>query len=104
MFKVTLSVYLWDSHSELEASRWVNFYKELELPFAPFPGLELSFPLERPVRLRRVSWDTEGRSFRCTGEDFCLDAASLEAPDFDEWIEEAESNGWRVEGPHAKQR
>ncbi|MDB5898277.1 MAG: hypothetical protein JWP41_1879, partial [Ramlibacter sp.] len=53
MFKVNLSMYLWDSYSlDSSTQRAVLYRHDLELPFVPAAGLELQFPLERPRRLK----------------------------------------------------
>lgn len=47
MYNVILLLYIWDSHNLEESRNWTLAYKKIEMPFIPFIGLEIDFPLER---------------------------------------------------------
>lgn len=99
MYKVHLQLYIWNSYSIEKSANWVVAYKTIEIPFPPFIGLELNFPLERCQVIKKVAWNIENGSFRCTLEDK-LSLSGIDDPVFDEWIEYYEENKWIVLGPY----
>jgi len=85
-FKVNVSLSIWSHEesvvqayldldddmprSDLESDPSVTILrKELELPFAPFPGLELQTEDWECGQLEFVKWDEENWEFRCTVSD-----------------------------------
>lgn len=99
MYKVNLQLEIWDSYSIEESENWVVAYKQIELPFTPFIGLEINFP--RGQRIKNIRWNVEGGSFTCSLEDqYCLNG--IDDPVFDEWIEYYRKNEWLLNGPFPK--
>ncbi|MCL1088846.1 hypothetical protein L2744_04330 [Shewanella profunda] len=72
----------------------VSFYKDIQLPFAPFEGLSLSVA---PKPVCRVSWDIKESRFTCHIEDqeFSFDDVFL---DLEFLAAQAKENGWNGSG------
>jgi len=96
-------MYVWDSTNEQAADNYAVFSKELELPFAPFNGLEIGFPSTRGWRVKSVCWLVETCTFLCFIEDLFTNSYELDELTFEEWIETLASDGWSCFGPHPKQ-
>lgn len=101
MYIVNLLLYIWDSSSLNDSKNWAVAYKNIEMPFIPFNGVEINFPLERGQKIKSIRWNVENNTFSCTLEDefSCFGA---DEPLFDEWIQYYEKHGWSIEGPHPK--
>ncbi|MCR4532591.1 hypothetical protein [Acinetobacter venetianus] len=101
MYNVNLLLYIWDSHNLEESRNWALAYKKIEMPFIPFIGLEIDFPLERNQKIKSIRWSMESDSFTCTlGNEYSL--YGVDDPMFEEWIEYYKDHGWSIEGPYPK--
>jgi hypothetical protein len=69
----------------------------VELPPAPYVGMEVRTG-RNFLKLDRISWDAEEQKFSCTATPSFLDRMSIDSPDFDEWIEWQEHDGWKLRG------
>lgn len=98
MFKVFLIKVVWNDECIDSSSVWASLHREVALPFAPFVGLDINFPMERAWRLRSVSWDLEAQAFHCHVEDQFIDL--FDESDFDEWIESLVETGWHLVGKY----
>lgn len=102
MNKVHLSMYVWDNEDLELSQKWTLLTWQVELPFAPFVGLEIQLPLQRAWRLRSVCWNVEKMYFHCNCEDLFTDPLSTDGLDCDEWIRKLTAAGWKAEGPYPK--
>ncbi|MDS7924945.1 hypothetical protein [Acinetobacter sp. V115_6] len=74
-------------------------YKKIEMPFIPFIGLEIDFPLERKQKIKSIKWSMESNSFFCTLQDE-FSRCGIDDPMFDEWLEYYKDHEWSIEGPY----
>lgn len=103
MFQVHVYLYVWDSANLELSENWAAFHKRIELPFAPFIGLEIKLPLDTMgCRIESVSWDVEGGFFRCKAEDLFANTVELDQPVFEEWLEDLAETGWTSDGIRPK--
>lgn len=56
MFKVAFHKYVFDSDREDSEARFVVLSREEVLPFAPVPGQEIQWPLERAQKILASTW------------------------------------------------
>ncbi|WP_349278728.1 hypothetical protein [Polaromonas hydrogenivorans] len=96
MFKVTIIKNIWDSQSPVDSARFAALERRQELPFAPYPGLELFWGLERPHRVVNVRWEIQNTIFVCKVEDEFPNELDVDGLDFDELVEAAQLNDWAL--------
>ncbi|MCH7332637.1 hypothetical protein [Acinetobacter modestus] len=101
MHNVNLLLYIWDRQTLEESNNWVLAYKKIEMPFIPFVGLEIDFPLERNQKIKSIKWSMENNSFSCILENE-FSSYGINDPIFEEWLEYYENHEWSIEGPYAK--
>lgn len=104
MFKVIFQKYVFDSDHEDSEARFAVLFREEVVPFAPQPGQEIQWPLERSQKIVGSTWSTEHQSFRCRVEDEYTVNFRLDAPDFDEYLEDAPERGWKITSTYPAQR
>ena len=103
MFKANMDMYVWDGASQELSKTYSVFYKQgIELPFAPYAGLEIRFPLEREWRIKNVTWVVDEHFFVCHLEDQFTNHPGIDEPTFEEFAEGLEENGWSSNGPYPK--
>jgi hypothetical protein len=96
MFNVAFQKYVFDAERDDPKARFAVLTREESLPFAPLPGQEIQWPLERSQKILTSVWSTEHQGLRCRVEDECTVNRQIEAPDFDEYLEDAPERGWTV--------
>jgi hypothetical protein len=96
MFKVTFVKYIFDSDHDDAKARFAVLSREEVLPFVPQVGIEIMWPLEKTQEIVECAWRTEHDDFRCRVEDFYAVNFSLDAPDFDEYLDDSPERGWAV--------
>ena len=96
MYSTVFIKYVFDSDHEDTDARFAVLTREELLPFAPQPGQEVQWPLERSQKILSSTWSTEHKGFRCRVEDECTVNIQLDAPDFDEYLEDAPERGWKI--------
>lgn len=101
MHNVNLLLYIWDRQTLEESNNWALAYKKIEMPFIPFVGLEIDFPLERNQKIKSIKWSMESNSFSCILENE-FSRYGIDDPMFEEWLEYYENHEWSIEGPYAK--
>lgn len=101
MYKVHLLLHIWDSQTLDQSKNWAVAYKKIEMPFIPFIGLEIDFPLERNQKIKSIKWSMESNSFSCTLQDE-FSRCGIDDPMFDEWLEYYKDHEWSIEGPYPK--
>ncbi|MEO4187468.1 hypothetical protein ABH305_16595 [Acinetobacter pittii] len=99
--KVHLLLYIWDRQNLDQSNNWAVAYKTIEMPFIPFIGLEIAFPLERNQKIKSIKWSMESNSFSCTLQDE-FSRCGIDDPMFDEWLEYYKDHEWFIEGPYPK--
>jgi len=101
MHKVHLLLYIWDSQTLDQSKNWAVAYKKIEMPFIPFIGLEIDFPLERNQKIKSIKWSMESNSFSCTLQDE-FSRCGIDDPMFDELLEYYKDHRWSIEGPYSQ--
>ena len=104
MHKTVFIKYVYDAEHADSKARFAVLTREAELPFAPVPGQEIQWPLIRSQKLVQCIWDVERQSFRCQVENDYTVNARVDAPDFDETVEQAPEDGWSVSAVHPASR
>lgn len=102
MYKVAFVKYVLDSDRDDTKARFAVLQREEELPFPPYPGLEMQWPMIRPQKVVSCTWSTEHGRFTCKVEDEYTVNLDIDAPDFDEAVEQAEDEGWTVPSIYPK--
>lgn len=97
MFKVFFHKYVFDADREDPEARFAVLTREESLPFAPSPGHEILWPLEKSQKIIASVWSTEHGGFRCRVQDVFTVSIRLDDPDFDEYLEDAPERGWKIE-------
>jgi len=70
--------------------------REEALPFAPCPGHEFLWEDGPPQKVRAATWNIGDACFSCMVEDTFVDPFSIDAPEFEELVEEAKKSGWTL--------
>lgn len=104
MHKVFISTYIWNDLDQESATQWAALDKSLELPFAPFIGLEIVFDTAIRLKLERISWIVEDNCFHCAASDRYIDPLETERLGFKELIEIFTSNQWQLTGPYPNEQ
>ena len=80
----------WRAHLPPQSPRAAHLCADLELPFAPYPGLSLGKDSWDSGPLKKVRWDDKLQIFIClVAEVYAADGAA-----FDAQIEQDIKNGW----------
>ena len=96
MYRVTFHKYVFDAERDDPDAQFAVLTREESLPFAPVPGQEIQWPLERSQKILASAWSTEHGGFRCRVEDEYTVSLRIDGPDFDEYLEDAPGRGWTV--------
>ena len=102
MYKILISLCLWDQQTVERSSKWCEFDCQIELPFPPFLGLELILPSQRPRAIKNVCWSVEKECFFCRLQDAFTDTFNVDSFTFEEQIERLVSASWASDGPYPK--
>ena len=104
MFNVAFLKYVFDSDRDDPNARFAVLSREEMLPFAPQPGIEIQWSLERPQKVITSTWNAEYSGFRCRIEDDYADNFSIDEPNFDGCLDDAPERGWKVESVYPAQK
>ena len=96
MFNVVFIKQIFDAEEASPDVRFAVLQRKEQLPFAPVPGHAFFWNTDRAQKLVSVTWDFSGSNFSCNVEDEFPDNYSPDGFDFEELVENAQSNGWTL--------
>lgn len=89
-YKVKLVLYIYNkSWTKCTAGS-----KEVEFPFAPYEGLEITDKTKFTYKLKSVTWSIDEQYFRCIIEDQEIDNIDLAPIDMNFLVSQARASGW----------
>lgn len=95
MFKAIFCKSIWDGDSPESSTTLALLQREETLPFAPTPGLEISWH-GVPQALMTARWETAESRFVCTMKDECRHSIGADTYDFELLLQFAIKNGWSI--------
>ena len=105
MYKIYFSTLVWDNENIEISSNWSEFTWQIDLPFVPFVGLDMQFPLLRTWKLKSVAWSIDNNYFACRCEDIFTDPLSeYDGHTFEQWVERLKSAGWKSDGAYPNEK
>jgi len=96
MFKVLLNQRLFDSPRLESISKASWLYREITLPFAPFPGLSIERFGWRAQKIMAVEWSVDRELFRCHLEHEYPDLFKIDGYEYEELRDLMVKDGWML--------
>lgn len=96
MFRVVFIKHIFDAADANPKARFAVLTREEMLPFAPTPGHEVAWPMDLAQRISSSTWNCDEQKFMCRIDDEFTVNLDVDAFDFNEYIDDAPSRGWRV--------
>ena len=103
MHKVRLIKNVWTHQTPEISSEWSKLLFEAELPFVPFPGLNIRLPDQSAWRIRDVEWNVEEATFRCYIEDQFMNLLVDVDDSYEDWLETLQADGWTLSGRYTNE-
>ena len=95
MFKVIFCKSIWDGDTPESSTTFALLRREETLPFAPGPGMEISWQ-GVPQAIVAVRWEPAESRFVCNMKDDCRHYIDVDTYDFEWLLRFAIDNGWSV--------
>lgn len=95
MFKVIFCKSIWNGESPESSTMLALLKREITLPFAPTPAVEISWG-GMPEAIIKVRWDVASSHFVCNMKDECRHSIDAYIYDFDWLLKSAIDDGWSI--------
>ncbi len=100
MYKVILIIDVYNEDCLEQSTHCTSFTKEIEIPFAPVPGQEISVDSDRSAVIAKVSWSTSESMFRVYLEDRFVEFHGFDEVSYEDWIEHFTERKWVCHGEY----
>lgn len=100
MYRAVIFVFVYNGSTEEDSQVYTTFSKDIELPFVPVKGLEISVDYDRATSISKVTWYTAEEYFRVDLESRFEESHGMDDVTYEDWIEHFTERQWHNHGEH----